>query len=81
MAQLCAHSDKLNSLAGQWDHFERDVKNLLNWIMDEANRFSGEVTTQGDKGIEDHIESCKVGLWGAPIINLLKLNLLSFFWL
>ena len=29
--------------------------------MDEANKFSKEVTTKGDKGIEDHIESCKVG--------------------
>ena len=37
------------------------MKDLLEWIMDEANSFSKEVTTKGDKGIEDHIESCKVG--------------------
>ena len=55
-----AYADRLFSLTTRWDEYERDVKNLLNWIMDEANRFSGEVTTQGDKGIEDHIESCKV---------------------
>ena len=51
---------KLHRLAMKWDKYERDVKNLLNWIMSEANRFSSEVTTRGDKGIEDHIESCKV---------------------
>ena len=38
------------------------MTDLLSWIMDEANRFSKEVTTRGDKGIEDHIESCKVRL-------------------
>ena len=31
--------------------------------MEEAEKFSCEVTTRGDKGIEDHIMSCKVGEW------------------
>ena len=59
MSQLNEHLDKLHSVATRWDKFEWDVTNLLNWITNEANRFSGEVTTQGDKGVEDHIESCK----------------------
>ena len=59
VSQLREHLDKLHSLATRWDRFECDVTNLLNWITNEANRFSGEVTTQGDKGVGDHIESCK----------------------
>ena len=38
------------------------MKELLNWVSTEAEDFSKEVTTEGDKGIEDHIESCRVGL-------------------
>ena len=60
MSKLFGHSDKLYCLAAKWDKFEIDVKNLLNWIMSEANRFSEEVTCKGDKGVEDHIQSCKV---------------------
>ena len=60
MSKLFGHSEKLHSLAEKWDMFEREVKNLLNWIMSEANRFSGEVTNRGEKGVEDHIQSCKV---------------------
>ena len=60
VSKLFVHLAKLHSLAMKWDGYERDVKNLLNWIMSEANRFSGEVTSRGDKGVEDHIHSCKV---------------------
>ena len=62
VSKLFAHFEKLHSLATRWDKYEHDVKSLLNWIMSEANRFSGELTTQGDKGIEDHILSCKVSI-------------------
>ena len=52
--------DQLLGLLDYWQRYEKEVKDLLSWIMDEANKFSKEVTTRGDKGIEDHIESCKV---------------------
>ena len=54
--------DKLLGLLDYWQRYEKEVKDLLGWIMDEANSFSKDVTTQGDKGIEDHIESCKVNM-------------------
>ena len=57
---LSCRCDKLLGLLDYWQRYEKEVNDLLSWIMDEANRFSKEVTTQGDKGIEDHIESCKV---------------------
>ena len=44
----------------KWNKYESDVKGLLDWISDEANKFSKKVTTAGDEGIEDHIESCRV---------------------
>ena len=60
VSKLFGHLDKLHSTCVKWDKFERDVKNLLNWIMSEANRFSGEVTSKGERGVEDHLMSCKV---------------------
>jgi hypothetical protein len=60
VSKLFGYLEKLHSLARKWDGYERDVKNLLNWIMSEANRFSEEVTSRGDKGVEDHIQSCKL---------------------
>ena len=57
---LSHRCDKLLGLLDYWQRYEKEVKDLLSWIMDEANKFSKEVTTRGDKGIEDHIESCKV---------------------
>ena len=44
----------------KWNKYESEVKGLLDWISDEANKFSKKVTTAGDEGIEDHIESCRV---------------------
>ena len=36
------------------------MKELLNWIMSEADSFSKDVTTRGDKGVADHVITCKV---------------------
>ena len=36
------------------------MKELLGWIMAEAESFSKDVTTYGEKGIIDHMETCKV---------------------
>ena len=44
----------------KWNKYESDVKGLLDWISDESNKFAKKVTTSGDEGIEDHIESCRV---------------------
>ena len=53
--------DELMGFQGLWRDYEGKVKELLSWIMSEAESFSAEVTTKGDKGVEDHIASCKVG--------------------
>ena len=58
-----SRSDELLGLADLWRRFETEVKELLNWVSTEAEGFSKEVTTEGDKGIEDHIESCRVGFY------------------
>jgi len=42
--------------------YERTVSGLLDWVMTEAETFAREVTTRGDKGVEDHIQSCEVGV-------------------
>ncbi len=39
------------------------MKDLLGWIMSEADGFSKDVTTPGDKGVIDHMETCKVWVW------------------
>lgn len=44
-----------------WNHYEEEVKQLLGWIMSEADSFSKDVTTYGDKGVVDHMETCEVG--------------------
>ena len=51
---------ELLALLELWEHYEKDVKDLLGWIMDEANSFSKDVTTKSDKGVIDHMETCKV---------------------
>lgn len=43
-----------------WNHYEQEVKELLGWIMSEADSFSKDVTTYGEKGIVDHMETCEV---------------------
>ena len=57
---LHSRCQELLALLELWDHYEKDVKELLGWIMDEANSFSKDVTTKSDKGIVDHMETCKV---------------------
>ncbi len=57
---LGGRCEELLELQHGWGEYEAEVKGLLNWIISEAQRFSKEVTTRGDKGVEDHIESCKV---------------------
>ena len=37
------------------------MKEILGWISDEAGKFSKEVTTWGgEKGVADHMDTCKV---------------------
>lgn len=60
VAQFCERSEELLRIQKQWEEYEKGVNGLLSWIMEEAEKFSREVTTCGDKGIEDHIMSCKV---------------------
>ena len=60
MTQMIERSEELLGIKELWEKYEGEVKKLLNWIMAEADKFSSEVTTLGDKGIEDHIMSCKV---------------------
>ena len=43
-----------------WEQYEKNVKELLGWIISEADSFSKDVTTPGDKGVVDHIETCQV---------------------
>ncbi len=50
----------LLGLIALWNKYESEVKGLLDWITDEANKFSKQVTTKGDEGVEDYIEACKV---------------------
>lgn len=59
--KLCERQCELVSLLKLWEHYEGEVKELLSWIMAEADSFSKDVTTFGDKGIVDHMETCKVG--------------------
>ena len=61
MVQFGERSEELLRIQEQWEEYEKGVNGLLSWIMEEAEKFSREVTTRGDKGIEDHIMSCKVG--------------------
>ena len=63
VAQFGERSEELLRIQEQWEEYEKGVNGLLSWIMEEAEKFSCEVTTRGDKGIEDHIMSCKVGEW------------------
>ena len=63
VAQFGERSKELLRIREQWEKYEKGVNGLLSWIMEEAEKFSCEVTTCGDKGIEDHIMSCKVGEW------------------
>ena len=60
MTQMIERSEELLGIKELWEKYEGEVKKLLNWIMAEADKFSTEVTTLGDKGIKDHIMSCKV---------------------
>ena len=39
---------------------EGEVKTMLSWIMSEAESFSKDVTTYGEKGIVDNMEMSKV---------------------
>jgi len=47
-------------LLEKWVAYEQTVSELLDWVMTEAEKFAADVTTRGDKGVEDHIESCEV---------------------
>eukprot|EP00731_Ephydatia_muelleri_P022154 Em0014g745a len=60
VATLDAHCGEKHTLKGRWEEYEREVKDLLGWMTQEANRFSREVTEKGEKGIEDHVESCQL---------------------
>ena len=60
VAKMVERSEELLGIQEMWEKYEGEVKKLLNWIMAEADKFSSEVTTLGDKGIKDHIMSCKV---------------------
>ncbi|XP_065895085.1 uncharacterized protein [Dysidea avara] len=53
------HQSHLEKLLDQWVTYERTVSGLLDWVMTEAETFAKEVTTRGDKGVEDHIHSCE----------------------
>jgi len=70
VGQLGERCEELLGIQELWTKYEKEVKELLNWIMAEAEKFSSEVTTQGDKGIEDHITSCKVGKYGCLCLFL-----------
>ena len=60
VAMLEQHCSEKLGLKGRWEEYAGDVKGLLGWMTQEANRFSREVTEIGEKGIEDHVESCQV---------------------
>jgi len=47
---------------GKWTSYESQVKELLDWITDEANKLAKKVTTAGDEGVTDHIEACNVSI-------------------
>lgn len=47
-------------LLERWVTYEQTVSELLDWVMNEAEKFASEVTTRGDKGVVDHIKSCEV---------------------
>ena len=68
MVQFGERSKELLRIQEQWEEYEKGVNGLLSWIMEEAEKFSREVTTRGDKGIEDHIMSCKVGEWEGGVV-------------
>ena len=52
---------QIKGLQGYWTDFEKQVGEFLNWVTEEAKRFSSEVTsTDGEKGVSDHMLSCKV---------------------
>ena len=59
-SSLFSRCEVLIGLVVLWNRYEAEVKGLLDWITTEANSFSKEVTTRDEKGVEDHIESCKV---------------------
>ena len=52
VTQMGERSEELLGIQELWEKYEGEVKKLLNWIMAEAERFSCEVTTLGDKGIK-----------------------------
>lgn len=60
VGQCGARCEELLGTQELWQRYEKEVKELLNWVISEAQSFSKDVTTTGDKGIEDHITSCKV---------------------
>ena len=60
MAAMEHHSGEKQALKERWEEYEKEVKDLLGWMTQEANRFSREVTEKGEKGIEDHLQSCQV---------------------
>jgi hypothetical protein len=69
VASMEHHSGEKQALKGRWEEYEREVKGLLGWMTQEANRFSREVTEKGEKGIEDHVQSCQVScLVPSPLV-------------
>ena len=60
VGDLIGHLDYLLDLRTKWYTYEGEVKGLLEWIMSEAEDFSKDVTTYGEKGIKDHLDSCSV---------------------
>ncbi len=63
--------DELLELIAQWNKYESDVKSLLDWITDEANKFSKQVTTKGDEGVEDYIKACEVSTACAMLMYII----------
>ena len=60
VGDLIGHLDRVLDLRTKWYTYEGGVKGLLEWIMSEAEDFSKDVTTYGEKGIKDHLDSCSV---------------------
>ena len=51
----------MQGVVGRLEAVEGGVKEVLGWISDEAGKFSKEVTVWGgEKGVADHMETCKV---------------------
>lgn len=64
LIMLCILDERwlvIKGLQGYWVDFECRVGGFLNWVTEEAKTFSREVTsTEGEKGVVDHMRSCKV---------------------